>query len=77
MGKLPPLHSRKHPFLAAQVPFPVHLRVQISLVRVLGVDLVTGRLLVRAADAIGDLLVLLGREVVAGLLGDEVECCAR
>jgi hypothetical protein len=46
-----------------------------NLVRVLRIDLLPRHLLEHAARAVGDLLRRVAVHVVAGLLGDEVECC--
>lgn len=62
--------------ISIPVPTSTHPRVSYpscSLVGVLGIDLVSSRLLVRAAEAIGDHLALVGGEGVAGLLGDGCE----
>jgi hypothetical protein len=47
----------------------------LPLVGVLRVDLAARELLVHSTSSISDLLVGLIIKVLAGLLGDEVECC--
>lgn len=49
----------------------------LSLVRVLGIDLLPGELLKHAPRAIGDLLIRLPTHGMAGLLLEERETCGR
>jgi hypothetical protein len=63
--------------LLIRIPYPASFSYQYNLVRVFRIDRLASHLLEHAACAVGDLLVLIAAESVAGFLLDEIETCKR